>query len=684
VISLKKAKKLLKVAVKSAVKEARRKDKIKQKKALKKQVKAMAPVRKNPSAGQKFREADKKMGLRQKAYYSAKKAAKEAAKKSKGARAAEVITKAHEHTSMMAELAAAKDAQAASLNFEEQVIMADSPSSKKVIIAKAHKTAAVLAEEKADAEFQKAKRVLKAGLTLQMKMKENKIKSVEKLVRTKSAAKKAESKHKVAGNAYKAEEVKEKNAADEKKEKMAAKARVYLKQMNKKAERHAKAVEAATTNNKEGKMKKCRKAQIKMRALQYKLKRRLRKQLNARARKDSDRQVDRFKAGLKKEEIRRAEQMRAQAAAKPVQQVREEFDMSKAEVASLVEEQDLGESADPPADTKAEAAEVGTLTMKAEKAKVTADFKKKEQVDAADAAAKASKEVSEKSEELNQLNLDLKGTKDDEKINSINAQVAALTPDLDKAQVGLKKLEDTVVELKNAADELERTAADDTKAADTAKAQLTRNEEAANTAKMKLQEDLIAAQNAEKAEEFKLEKNMLEHEAEGISKIRRHARRKAMSHLKVKWAEMKRTLKLKTIKCEAKDETETEKLKKKLKQVTAAFRRIKKENNAHKKKAKRKADEEKRAKRYAKQDAGVQEQQFEAKAELAEKAKIKEIQNVANKEVEAAKADEAKEKTIAKANEKKADVAMAEAKAEAGKVKAAEQDAAAKKVAGTP
>merc|ERR1719353_2050113 len=88
------------------------------------------------------------------------------------------------------------------------------------------------------------------------------------------------------------------------------------------------------------------------------------------------------------------------------------------------------------------------------------------------------------------------------------------------------------------------------------------------------------------AEEFKLEKNMLEHEAKGISKIRRHARRKAMSHLKVKWAEMKRTLKLKTIKCEAKDETETERLKKKLKQVTAAFRRIKKENDAHKKKLK--------------------------------------------------------------------------------------------------
>merc|ERR1719353_1300629 len=139
------------------------------------------------------------------------------------------------------------------------------------------------------------------------------------------------------------------------------------------------------------------------------------------------------------------------------------------------------------------------------------------------------------------------------------------------------------------------------------------------------------------AEEFKLEKNMLEHEAKGISKIRRHARRKAMSHLKVKWAEMKRTLKLKTIKCEAKDETETEKLKKKLKQVTAAFNKIKRERDDKKKKAARKAAEEQRAKRYAKQDANVKEQQFEAAAELKEKAKryAKQDANVKEQQFEA-------------------------------------------------
>merc|ERR1712159_579902 len=152
-ISVKTANKKMKAAVKEAVKRSKEKDKKKRKAALKAQQKAMAPVRRDPSAGQKFREADKKMGIRQKAYFNAKKAAKEAARKSKGARAAEVITKAHEHKEMMEELAAAKAAQAASLNFEEQVIMAAHPGAKNVIIAKAHKTAAMLHEEKADAAF---------------------------------------------------------------------------------------------------------------------------------------------------------------------------------------------------------------------------------------------------------------------------------------------------------------------------------------------------------------------------------------------------------------------------------------------------------------------------------------------------------------------------------------------------
>merc|ERR1712196_381425 len=262
-ISLKTVNKKMKAAVKEAVKRSKEKDKKKRKAALKAQQKAMAPVRKDPSAGQRFREADKKLGLRQKAYFNAKKAAKEAAKKSKGARAAEVITKAHEHKEMMEELAAAKDAQAASLNFEEQLIMAVSPSSKNVLIAGAHKKAAVVAEDKADKEFMKAKRVMKSAIKLQLKMKETKVKAVEKLVATKAAAKKAEAKHKAAGRLYKGQERKEKNAQDEQKEKTAAKARMYLKQQNKKAERINKARAAAKSSSKESKLKKCHKAQIK-------------------------------------------------------------------------------------------------------------------------------------------------------------------------------------------------------------------------------------------------------------------------------------------------------------------------------------------------------------------------------------------------------------------------------------
>merc|ERR1711871_1523788 len=123
-------------------------------------------------------------------------------------------------------------------NFEEQVIMAKSPSSKKVLLAEAHKTTQMQQEEKADAAFEEAKVVMKKGLKLQAKMKERKVKRVEQMVRAKTKMKKAEAKHKIAGRAYKAHERKMKNAADERKEKLAAQARIYLKKQNKKAERH--------------------------------------------------------------------------------------------------------------------------------------------------------------------------------------------------------------------------------------------------------------------------------------------------------------------------------------------------------------------------------------------------------------------------------------------------------------
>merc|ERR1711918_78640 len=110
---------------------------MKEKKDLRSQAKAMAPTRKDPSAGQKFREADKKLGMRQKAYKKAKAEAKEASRKSKGSRAAEIITKTHEQDMMKRELEAAKNAQAAGMNFEEQIIMAKSNTDKKVILAKA-------------------------------------------------------------------------------------------------------------------------------------------------------------------------------------------------------------------------------------------------------------------------------------------------------------------------------------------------------------------------------------------------------------------------------------------------------------------------------------------------------------------------------------------------------------------
>merc|ERR1711981_992519 len=256
-IPLKKVKKMIKKSVK--------KTKKKMKKKLKQQKKAMAPKKKGPTPGQIYRETSAKLRARQSDFKKAKARAKEGAKKAKGAKAAEIITKKNEHREMMKELKAAKGAQEAGLNFEEQAIMGKTMQDKKVLIAKAHKVGAMASEEKQDQKFEQAKVVMKKGLKLTMKMKELKVKKIEKMVRAKVKMNNSEKKNKVAQKHYKTAERKAKNKADEKKVKMAKKARLYLKKQNKIAERNHKAVAAAKAGSKKAKLKKCRKEQTKMR-----------------------------------------------------------------------------------------------------------------------------------------------------------------------------------------------------------------------------------------------------------------------------------------------------------------------------------------------------------------------------------------------------------------------------------
>merc|ERR1711975_119437 len=105
---------------------------------------------------------------------------------------------------------------------------------------------------------------------------------------------------------YKAEERKQKDAQDEKKEKLARKARLYLKKQNKKAERHYKAVEAARAGDKKAKLARCRASQVKMRKLKFKLLRRLKKSVFKKERKVANKQVAKMKAGLRAGEKRKA------------------------------------------------------------------------------------------------------------------------------------------------------------------------------------------------------------------------------------------------------------------------------------------------------------------------------------------------------------------------------------------
>jgi len=675
-ISLKKAKSLLKAAVRKAVKEAKSKAKKKQASALMNQEETMAGGTKpNKSAGAKFRAADKKLAVAQRAYKKAKKAAKEANRKSKGGRAAELITKSHEHQMMLKELHAAKEAQAAGLNFEEQVIMAPYPTSKNVLIAKAHKTTQLRKEEQADAAFEEAKVVMKKGLKLQQRMAERKVKRVEDMVRKKGQMKKSEAKHKVAGKAYKANERQIKNEADEKKEKLAAKARIFLKKQTKKSERKAKAVETATSGNKELRLKKCRKAQVKMRGLKYKLKRRLKKQVYRSQRKVTNKKIERLKAGMRKKEERKAALIKKETMKGAHQSVRREFDMSEEELQDMMSTTELGESQDEKKDIDAEAAEA---KAKAEKEKVDADFKEKERADAIKVAGEKSKEVSQKSEEINALKLELAGKPKDPA--ETKTKIASLEPEYDKAQAELKKLDDKVTELKNAAGALDRKAAEGAKTADKDAAEAERAQQAKADAKLALEKKVAEAKREARKREHQLHVEMMKQTAKKTTEIRKHMKIKSKEIIRSKWAEMRRKLKLKTVRCQSKEETQTAKLKRQVALLKRTMSRIKKSKSDQKAKLKRKTEQERRAKADAAEASKVKLKEYEHNVEMKSKQEVKDKEKEAAKEIDVAKHEAEKEKELAVANEKKADDATAEAKAEADKLKSEEQAAAASKL----
>merc|ERR1711967_174770 len=189
-------------SVKKALKKAKR--------AAKKMVKKEKKKKKKPTPGQIYRMTTKRLNIRVAAWKKAKAAAKEAGKKNKGAKAAEVITKVNEHHEMMKELRAAKHAQEMALNFEEQILIRKSRTSKEVLVAKGAKVGAMAAEEKQDAKFEDSKVVMKKGLALASKMKKIKAKKVSGMVQAKMKKIAAESKNKVARANYKAAERKAK------------------------------------------------------------------------------------------------------------------------------------------------------------------------------------------------------------------------------------------------------------------------------------------------------------------------------------------------------------------------------------------------------------------------------------------------------------------------------------------
>merc|ERR1711988_1766695 len=141
-----------------------------------------------------------------------------------------------------------------------------------------------------------------------------------------------------------------------KKEKLARKARLYLKKQNKKAERHYKAVQAARAGNKKAKLAKCRRSQVKMRKLKFRLLRRVKKSVYKKERKIANKKIKRMKKGLRKAEKRKVKAVAKKLKKKAHNKVRFMFDLSASELDEIEAMDDLVEDASKMTEAKADKA----------------------------------------------------------------------------------------------------------------------------------------------------------------------------------------------------------------------------------------------------------------------------------------------------------------------------------------
>merc|ERR1711988_805963 len=199
-----------------------------------------------------------------------------------------------------------------------------------------------------------------------------------------------------------------------------------------------------------------------------------------------------------------------------------------------------------------------------------------------------------KSEEVNQLQLDIAGNPPN--IEEQQVKLSALSPELDEAKVELKKLEDKVVAIRNAAEDAKRKAESDEKEAKEEADKLKMAQDQKEQAKLKLEKEIQEAKAQARKEEDALKKEMQAKLVKESKKIRKHGRAKAKDVAKTKWFEMRRTLKLKTVICDASNETELAKVKRKLKLTKNTLKKIQKSHSEQRAKIKRKTLQEKRAK----------------------------------------------------------------------------------------
>eukprot|EP00657_Telonema_sp_P-1_P010407 TRINITY_DN483_c0_g3_i2.p1 TRINITY_DN483_c0_g3~~TRINITY_DN483_c0_g3_i2.p1 ORF type:complete len:759 (-),score=408.68 TRINITY_DN483_c0_g3_i2:177-2453(-) len=436
---------------------------------------------------------------------------------------------------------------AAVMNLEEQVMIRDDRNSKEVVLAKGAKEEAEVKYDKIHVKLLNAGRMEKKALDMNAREVKAEINAAQAVVKSKLAAKKALVALKKATKAYKAEEIKNKNAEDLLKRQQAAQAKTYLKLRSMVKERDARAASASVTDFKDADKKAqedCEAQQSQVRETEMKLKQEFTERLGAKERAEADKAIKRLKDANEK---KTAEKDSANEK-KLVKAAKKKADAQANVVESTMTTDELGEVKS--AQESSAAAEKASAKAALEKSH--AAVAKLEQTMSA-----AEEQEKKATDDLKALEAELEAKSDDEDL-AIKVEKAKETQAKDSklVEAASKELTSAKLEESEAEAGVSKANADSKDAKVGAKLKKTLELKAINEAEQKATID--AASNAEET---------MKEDSAAAQQIRDASNQRIAALVEVAWRKKKAELGLKVVNCLKPHLSPVEKLKQRVEEL---------------------------------------------------------------------------------------------------------------------